>query len=83
MAVRSSRSSGPSNGSAETEPNDGPYLAQGVSPMDEAPVLDRDTHPDVRMPLQLSAELREPLVTLGEDLEGVLWGAPHHQRHPR
>src|SRR5262249_11267517 len=44
-------------------------------------VLDRDTHPDVRGPLQPWCDLGEVLVALGQDLEGVLACLSHHREH--
>ena len=57
------------------EPHRGRHLAQVVGAVHEAPVLDRHAHPDVRRPGERGGELREPLVALGQDLEGVLFGA--------
>ena len=59
------------------EPHGGGDLAQAVGAVNEAPVLDRDAHPDVRRPRQVRRQLREPLVALRQDLEDVPVGPAH------
>ena len=78
MPVRSRPSSGPSSGSARDEPDRRRHLAQVVGAVDEAPVLDRDAHPDVRRPLEPRRKLGEALVALREDLERVPVASRHH-----
>jgi len=63
------------------EAHRGRRFAQVVSTVPEAAVLDRHAHPDVARPRQLWRELDQPLVPLGQDLEGVLLRAGHHVEH--
>ena len=53
------------------EPHSAPGPPQAVGAVDEAPILDPHSHPDVRMPGQAGASVGQPLVALGQDLEGV------------
>ena len=45
--------------------------------MYEPSILDRYSHPYVRMPWEVGGQLCEPFVALGQDLEGVLIRSPH------
>jgi hypothetical protein len=49
-----------------------------VGAADPALVLDRDAHPYVRGPLKTRCYLGEILMTLGQDLEGVMACLGHH-----
>lgn len=57
------------------------HLAQVVGAADPALVLDRHAHPHVRGPREPRRDLDEVLVTLRQNLEGVLARLSHHREH--
>ena len=60
------------------ESNGGGHQPQIVGPVHEATVLDRYSHPDIRMPGQRAREVREAFMPLCEDLKRMPLGAAHH-----
>src|ERR1700730_13128453 len=49
--------------------------------MHESPILDGDSHPDIRAPRQRWGKFRQPIIPLCQDLEGVLISLPHYLKH--
>ncbi|MDQ5894849.1 MAG: Response regulator [Actinomycetota bacterium] len=63
------------------EPNGGGNFAETICPMNEPTVLDRDAHPNVRMPFEFGCQLSESILSLGKDLEHVMVRLPHHREN--
>src|ERR1035437_6176596 len=53
------------------EAHGGGNFSESIGAVDEAPILDRDAHPDVRVPLQVRSEDGKPIVALVKILDLV------------